>query len=147
MAATIHINGYASEPADQALVLQHERILSKMNERHARHMERMNEGLGSLLPADVEPVIRQLESCGDCQSCLDACPICSVDRPKRDIDGRYDRAGVIRWLISCAGCGMCEQSCPNHLPTAAIFAHIRQQLAAQWEYVPGKSLNDPLPLI
>ena len=63
---------------------QHKRIVAKMSERHARTMERVNEGLGSLLPADVDAVIRQLESCGECQACLEVCPICSVDRPYRN---------------------------------------------------------------
>lgn len=142
-----HIETLVDEKAAESLILQHERILSKMNERHQRTMERVNEGLGGLLPEDVDAVIHQLESCGDCQNCMDVCPICSVDRPERFSDGHYDRSGVMRWLVSCAGCGMCEQSCPNHLPISALFAHIRQQLAQEWEYVPGRSIHDPLPLI
>ena len=147
IAEAIHLEKLADGIADKDLITQHERILSKMCERHQRTMDRVNEGLGSLLPVDVDAVIRQLESCGDCQKCMDVCPICSVDRPNRTADGYYDRSGVMRWLVSCAGCGMCEQSCPNHLPISAIFANIRQQLAQQWEYTPGRSLNDPLPLI
>ena len=141
------IEKLADGKADQEFILQHERILSKMSERHQRTMERVNEGLGGLLPVDVDAVIRQLESCGDCQNCMDVCPICSVDRPERSSDGHYDRSGVLRWLVSCAGCGMCEQSCPNHLPISALFAHIRGQLAQQWEYVPGRSLDEPLPVL
>ncbi len=130
-ANAIHLDGYANGKADEGMVFQHERILSKMSERHARHMEQVKESLGSLLPADVDAVIRQLESCGECQNCMDACPICSVDRPSRDADGHYDRSAVCRWLVSCAACGMCEQSCPDHLPTSTIFAHIHQQLILQ----------------
>jgi formate dehydrogenase subunit beta len=147
VAETFHLEKLTDGIADQALIHQHERILEKMCERHQRTMERVNEGLGSLLPADVDAVIHQLESCGDCQNCMDVCPICSVDRPERDADSHYDRKDVMRWLVSCAGCGMCEQSCLNHLPISAIFAHIRQQLSQEWEYIPGRSLNDPLPLL
>jgi formate dehydrogenase subunit beta len=147
IAEAIHLEKLTDGIADKDLITQHERILSKMCERHQRTMDRVNEGLGSLLPVDVAAVIRQLESCGECQRCMDVCPICSVDRPNRTADGHYDRSGVMRWLVSCAGCGMCEQSCPNHLPISAIFANIRQQLAQQWEYTPGRSLNDPLPLM
>lgn len=147
IAEIIQLDQLTNGIADNALIDQHERILSKMCERHQRTMDRVNEGLGSLLPADVDAVIRQLESCGDCQNCMDVCPICSVDRPDRSTDGHYDRSVVCRWLVSCAGCGMCEQSCPNHLPISAIFAHIRQQLDQEWEYVPGRSINEPLPMI
>jgi formate dehydrogenase (coenzyme F420) beta subunit len=139
------LDGYANGYADQTLILQHERILSRMSERHARLMERLSQGLGNLLPTDVDALIRQLESCGDCQCCMDACPICSVDRPIRDSDGHYDRQSIEHWLVSCAGCGMCEQYCPKGLPTAAIFAYIRQQLDRQWDYIPGRMLDEPLP--
>jgi formate dehydrogenase subunit beta len=131
--------------ADETIILQHERILSKMSERHQRTMERVKEGLGGLLPADLDALIQQLESCGNCQDCMDVCPICSVERPKRSSAGQYDRSNVVRWLVSCAGCGMCEQSCPNHLPISVFFALIRQQLAQEWEYSPGRSLNEPSP--
>lgn len=147
VAETVHIDKLTDGPADNDLSVQHERILSKMSERHHRTMERLNEGLGGLLPVDVDAVIRLLESCGECQNCMDVCPICSVDRPACDAGGHYDRSTVMRWLVSCAGCGMCEQSCPNHLPIAALFAYIRQQLSQQWEYVPGRSPTEPLPLI
>ncbi len=140
------IGRLADGTATQSLLSQHERILSKMSERHHRTMERLNDGLAGLLPVDVDSVIRLLESCGDCRNCMDVCPICSVDRPARSEEGHFERQGVIRWLVSCAGCGMCEQSCPNHLPISALFAYIRQQLAQQWEYVPGRSVDEPLPV-
>jgi formate dehydrogenase subunit beta len=146
-AETIHLEQLTDGLADKLLIDQHERILSKMCERHQRTMDRVNEGLGNLLPDNVDAVIRQLESCGDCQNCMDVCPICSVDRPERKADGHYERSSVMRWLVSCAGCGMCEQSCPNHLPISAIFSHIRQQLAQEWEYVPGRSIDEPLPMM
>lgn len=143
----IEIEKLADGEPDEELFHQHERILSKMSERHHRTMERLNEGLGGLLPVDVDAVIHVLESCGDCQKCMDVCPICSVDRPERSPEGHYDRAGVVRWLVSCAGCGMCEQACPNHMPIATLFAYIRQQLDQQWGYVPGRSVDEPLPVL
>jgi formate dehydrogenase (coenzyme F420) beta subunit len=142
-----HIETLVAEKSDQELILQHERVVSRMNERHQRTMERIKEGLGGLLPADVDAVISQLESCGECQNCMNVCPICSVDRPVRSPDGHYDRSDVMRWLVSCAGCGMCEQACPNHFPISTIFAHIRQQLDQEWEYLPGRSMDEALPSI
>ena len=141
----IHLENLTTGKVDPDLALQHEHVVARMCERHQRTMDRVNTGLGSSLPADVDAVIRQLENCGDCQKCLDVCPICSVDRPARSSDGHYDHSGVMRWLVSCAGCGMCEASCPSHLPTSAIFAHIRQLLDKEFNYVPGRSLGDSLP--
>ena len=146
-ASHFNIKPHTDSGADSDLIVQHERIVSKKSEQYQRTLERINEGLGELLPANLDAVIHQLESCGDCQKCMDVCPICSVVRPIRFSDGHYDRSDVVRWLVSCAGCGMCEQSCPSHLPLSAIFAHIRSQLADEWEYFPGRSFDDPLPMI
>ena len=143
----IHPETLFNGEADGYLVNQHERVVSKMRERHRQTMERIEEGLGEMLPSSVDALINQLENCGNCQSCMDVCPICSVDRPHRYSNGHYTRSDVIRWLVSCAGCGMCEQACPTHLPIYSIFAHIRQQLDQEWEYVPGKSLKNSFPLI
>ena len=145
IADTFHFDELADSPTDAALVSQHERTLSKLSQRHAATMERVNESVGSLLPADMDAFIQLLESCGECQDCMDVCPICSVDHPLRNAEGHYERTAVMRWLVSCAGCGMCEQACPNHLPTTAIFTHIRQELAQDWGYVPGRSMEEQLP--
>jgi formate dehydrogenase subunit beta len=143
----LHLDQITDGLADDLLIAQHERTLSKMNERHQRTMERLKESIAHLLPADVDAVIQLLENCTECRSCLEACPICSVVKPMRNEQGHYDHSSVFRWLISCAGCGMCEQSCPSQLPIAAFFAHIRQQLAEEWQYVSGRSVDEPLPMI
>jgi Fe-S oxidoreductase len=97
-------------------------------ERHRHTYRRVQQSLDELLPKDITALIEQLESCSDCQTCMEVCPICSVDYPIRDKDGRYQREGVMRWMISCANCGMCEQACPSHKPLRAIFAHIRETM-------------------
>jgi formate dehydrogenase subunit beta len=112
--------------ANDELIRQHRRVAARLLERRLHTFQRVQQSLGELLPKDISGLIDQLESCDDCQTCLEVCPICSVDYPARDKDGRYQREGVMRWMISCAGCGMCEQSCPSHKPLHAIFAHIRQ---------------------
>jgi formate dehydrogenase (coenzyme F420) beta subunit len=145
IADSISLDSLAARDTDEHLFTEHERIVATMCERHARTMERINQAVGDQLPANVDALISQLESCGDCQSCLDVCPICSVDRPSRDSGGHYERTSVMRWLVSCAGCGMCEQACPDRLPVASLFAHIRQQLDQEWQYLPGRSSNDRLP--
>jgi Fe-S oxidoreductase len=133
--------------AEPHSISQHERVLARMTERLNRTMERVTQGLGELLPQNVDAIIEQLESCGDCQGCMQACPICAVDFPDRDQDGHYRPEDVKRWLVSCAGCGMCEQACPTHLPLSTIFRHIREKLSAELGYVPGLSLDEPLPAI
>ncbi len=113
--------------ADPALAEKREVMLAKLSERHTRTRERVISGLMEVLPADVDALLDQLENCGACRMCMDACPICAVEYP-RQVKGRYRREDVIRWLASCAGCGMCEQSCPQHLPLSIVFTHVKQQL-------------------
>ncbi len=120
-------NGWATDD----LVRKREHTLAKISERHTRTRERVLTSLGESLPADLHHLLEQFESCGDCQACMNVCPICSVEEPRKDTQGRLVREDVANWLISCAGCGMCEQSCPQHQPLSAIFSHIREQIGAE----------------
>lgn len=140
------LSKHTSRPASDRLMEMHSSMLVKLSERRVRTQERVIQGLGEILPADVDGLIQQFKSCGDCSACLDNCPICETDYPRRGDDGAYVHRDIVRWLISCAGCGMCEQACPNHQPLSAIFNHLRQQLAAEYSYQPGLSLTDPLPV-
>ena len=128
--------------ADEELLSQRQKVIWKLAERHNRTRERVTNGLADLIPADVDALITQLHKCGDCQECLNACPICAVDYPSRAANGAYKHEDVIRWLVSCAGCGMCEQACVNHLPLSAIFGHIQKQIADSLEYQPGYAAGD-----
>ncbi|HEX9091715.1 MAG TPA: hypothetical protein VF831_09515, partial [Anaerolineales bacterium] len=64
IAEMIHLADLVSGKIAPGLSLQHERVLSRMRERHQRTMERLNAGLGDLLPSGVDGFIHQLESCG-----------------------------------------------------------------------------------
>jgi len=117
--------------ASEDLVSKREHTLAKISERHASTRERVLKSLDEDLPADLQDLLVQFESCGDCQACMNVCPICSVDKPRKDENGRLVREDVVNWMVSCAGCGMCEQSCPQHQPLCAIFTHIREQVEAE----------------
>ncbi len=137
---------HTSRPASNSLLEMHSSMLAKLTERRIRTQERVLAGLGESLPANVDELILQFASCGDCSACLDNCPICEVAYPQRDSAGNFIRRDIVNWLISCAGCGMCEQACPIHQPLAVIYNHLSQQLAAEYSYQPGLSLNDSLPI-
>ena len=49
--------------------------------------------------------------------------------------------------VSCVGCGMCEQACPAKIPLLALFKGVGEDLQKVFEYSPGKSMKDPLPLV
>jgi formate dehydrogenase subunit beta len=145
-AERFQLNTISGSPAGDELIEQHSRVVARLNESHQRTMDRLRQSLVEYLPVDVDALVSQLESCGTCQECMDVCPICSVNYPQRDDQDRYQREDVMRWLVSCAGCGMCEQACSQHLPLSTIFGHIREQLASEYNYYPGRSISEPLPL-
>ncbi|MCJ7537022.1 MAG: hypothetical protein WBD62_08735 [Anaerolineales bacterium] len=113
---------------DQPLLEQREYIIGKLLQRGSHTRQRLADNLDSVLPRDVDALIKQFESCGECRECFESCPLCAADYPAIDEFGIYRRDQVKEWMISCAGCGMCEQACPNHLPLVTIFSHIRELL-------------------
>jgi formate dehydrogenase subunit beta len=127
-AARLNLEIITDGIASPVLIAQHQKIIAKMQEHHDHSMHQITGGLGGVLPKDIDALISQLESCAPCEACMDACPICSAHRPKKNADGHYPHDEVIRWLIACTGCGMCEQACLSHLPLGAIFRQIREEI-------------------
>lgn len=119
---------YTNGLANESQVFERERCIDRITGRNQNTHERIIQNLFDILPKHVTELIHQFKNCGSCQICLENCPICAVDYPRRRKDGRYVRADITRWILSCAGCGMCEQSCPNRLPLSVIFRHLKQQL-------------------
>ncbi len=117
--------------AEGVLVAKREKMLAKISDRHGQTRKRVINGLNANLPADLDALMDQFEACGECQSCLDVCPICSVDYPRRVKGGRMQREDLVNWLVSCAGCGMCEQACPKSMPLSSIFSRVRDQIEVE----------------
>ena len=111
-------------------------------------------------------------ACIRCHNCMTACPICycktclfktaSFDHEPSFFLNAAHRKGAQRMLgdtllfqmtrlnhmsASCVSCGMCTSACPSNIPVGAIFSAIGEQVQAAFEYTPGQSVDDPLPLI
>jgi formate dehydrogenase subunit beta len=50
-------------------------------------------------------------------------------------------------VLSCVGCGMCTSNCPSDLLVGRVFRSIGQQVQAAFDYEPGRSVDEPLPLV
>ncbi|HUL40157.1 MAG TPA: hypothetical protein VLU38_07695, partial [Methanomassiliicoccales archaeon] len=48
--------------------------------------------------------------------------------------------------LTCVSCGMCEDACPASIPIAQIFSYVAERTQKAFDYVPGRSLSDPMPL-
>ena len=49
-------------------------------------------------------------------------------------------------VMSCVGCGLCQEACPNDIPVFRIFRMVGEQVQETFDYVPGRSLEEELPL-
>ncbi len=147
IAERLKLDHLATREIPQELLDGHQRVTGRLVQRSENTRERISNGLAELLPENVADLIEQLETCGDCTTCLDICPLCDMHYPEKDTQGKLIEKEVVRWLISCSGCGICEQACPRHLPLTIIFNHIQYQLAEEYDYQAGFSEKDLLPLL
>lgn len=117
------IEAITDRRADPGLIEQRERVRQQVRARRTHAKERITQTLSTELAMDVDTLLEHLEGCAPCQACLNACPIAATRGTSI-----LTREDVIEWLAACAGCGMCEAACPEHLPLAAIFARIHDEL-------------------
>ena len=111
-------------------------------------------------------------SCVRCHNCMTVCPLCYCktclfkspifDHEPAQYMSWSRRKGAYRlpadtmlfhltrlnhMVLSCVGCGMCTSDCPAELPVGLVFRAIGQQVQQAFDYVPGRSVEEPLPLI
>ena len=121
--------------------------------------------------ADMPSLLDEFSRCIRCHNCMVACPICyckecifrtaTFDHASAQYFRWATRKGSIRMptdtlifqltrlnhmATSCVGCGMCESACPNDLPVATIFRAVGEKVQALFDYVPGRSLEEELPV-
>lgn len=119
----------------------------------------------------LEKLTSTFAACIGCHNCRDMCPVCYCkecvfDSPTFDFEadkylGWASKKGGLRMPTdtllfhltrlnhmgtSCVGCGLCQEACPNEVPVFRIFRSVGSKLQDVFEYVPGRSLEDELPL-
>ena len=118
-----------------------------------------------------ENLLSLFASCINCHNCRIACPLCYCkecffDSPTFEWEaekylGWADKRGALRMptdsllfhltrlnhmVASCVGCGLCQEACPNNIPVFQIFRMVGEQVQGTFDYVPGRSLEEDLPL-
>jgi formate dehydrogenase subunit beta len=119
------------------------------------------EGLGGVFAA-----------CIRCHNCMTACPICycktclfktaAFDHPPEYYLAAARRKGGLRlpgdtllfhltrlnhMSVSCVSCGMCTSACPAEIPVGTLFSAVGAQVQEAFGYLPGRDVNEPLPLV
>ena len=120
----------------------------------------------------IDNLLDAFSQCINCHNCMSVCPICfcrlcyfdsdKVKHPSEDYINRAESKGSIRFLpdttlfqmgrmlhmsLSCVSCGACEDACPMSIPVAQIFSMIADETQGLFDYVSGRNLEEPLPLV
>ena len=120
----------------------------------------------------LDNLIDTFSQCINCHNCMRVCPVCicrlcyfdsdNVKLPADDYLSRAEKKGSMRFLpdtiffqmgrmmhmsISCVSCGACEDACSMSIPVSQIFSMIADETQKLFDYIPGRSLDEPVPLV
>jgi formate dehydrogenase subunit beta len=120
----------------------------------------------------LENLLDTFSYCINCHNCMRVCPVCycrlcyfdsdNVKHTAEEYLQRAEKKGSMRFLpdtiffhigrmshmsLSCVSCGSCEDACPMSIPVAQLFSLAADETQGLFDYVSGRSLEEPIPLI
>ena len=144
--------------------------VNKLTEMRKKERKQTNDALRS----DIEGIGKLIEAfsaCINCHNCMRICPICYCQQCIFDSDkmkfafgdyltraearGRlmvptdtllFHVGRMLHMSLSCVSCGMCEDACSMAIPVAQIFTVVGDRNQETFDYVPGKNIDEPIPL-
>ncbi|MGB9807543.1 MAG: 4Fe-4S dicluster domain-containing protein [Thermosulfidibacteraceae bacterium] len=119
----------------------------------------------------IDGLLEVFGRCIGCHNCSRVCPICyckdcffesvTFDYEPIVYENKLLTKGSLRipmdvllfqlgrmthMSFSCVSCGMCEDACPMEIPVSQIFKTVGKDVQELFGYVPGRSLEEPLPM-
>ena len=154
----------ATEPVQRGDVV--ERLIAKRTATRDAVFADIREQL-----ADADGLTEFFATCIRCHNCMVNCPVCYCKTclfrtPAFD----HEPAQYMTWALrkgaarlpsdtllfhitrlnhmstSCVGCGMCTEACPSGIAVGRVFRTVGEKTQAIFEYIPGQSVDDPLPV-
>ena len=144
--------------------------LDTFKERREAEKKKIIEDIDTKLTG-MDGLIEIFGKCIGCHGCSKACPICycklcefessDSEYGPSNYEAELKRRGAVRVppntlyyhlgrlshiAISCVGCGSCEDACPVDIPVSIIFKKIGESIQNMFEYTPGKSIEEKIPL-
>jgi formate dehydrogenase subunit beta len=102
---------------------------------------------------------KQFARCIKCYACRTVCPQCFCETCVLE-DDLWVETGVLappfpsyhlirayHTVSKCVGCMECEQACPADIPLTVLYTLLRRDAEEMFEYVPGRSVEEPPPLV
>lgn len=119
-----------------------------------------------------QALLNEISTCLRCYNCRAACPLCICQECifisplfKHEAEKYLEQAENKLFVempadtllfhltrlthigLSCVGCGHCESACPSKLPLSILFNAVGRKIQEIFEYVPGRKLEEKLPLV
>lgn len=139
----------------------------------ARRQENREKTFEELRPkaTGFKGLLSTFAHCIACRNCQAVCPICycrqcyfesGTSKPSTAFQlKKISRRGGVSYpadkimfhigrmahmSASCVSCGMCTDACPVAIPVGKVFSLAGASTQSAFEYEPGKSDNEPLPM-
>ena len=147
-----------------------EASVNKLTGERKEKRNQSNESLKSNIEG-IDRLVETFSACINCHNCMRVCPICycrqchfDSDKMKFSFDDYLARAKargglavptdtllfhigrMLHMSLSCVSCGMCEDACPMAIPVAQVFTLVGDRNQEAFDYVPGRNVDEPLPL-
>jgi formate dehydrogenase subunit beta len=154
------------------ITVEREKKLQAFLKPRLKARDRMMDELKKTFEGDtIAPLQEFFSTCISCRNCVSVCPICycrecffesaTFEYESQRYFRSVDKKGSIKMptdtllfhitrfahmVTSCVACGMCEQACPSGIPLLSIYKSVGFKAQEEFDYVPGRDLDEEMPL-